>query len=274
MILSRADIIALSNSHSVSEKDALYLLAFVLNLSYTSVFFERNLNIPNDKYNIFLKFLERRSVGEPLAKIIEKKEFYGIEFKTTKNTLDPRPESELLVDTFRRYFPDENACLEILDLGSGTGCIGLSILTFYKASKCLFVDIDEDALAIATQNAESLGLSQRSQFVISNWFSNIIGRFDVIVSNPPYVAEDYELTGGAVFDPKISLFAGKDGMEAIHSILMDAPSFLKSDGKLILEIGFDQRAKLQLLQTSLRLEEILKDLSGHDRGAVFLKTGN
>ncbi|MDR2598222.1 MAG: peptide chain release factor N(5)-glutamine methyltransferase [Holosporales bacterium] len=236
MNLHRSDISKLAHTYGIPSRETLLLLAHVLATDYTSLFFSNKIHISEDEYRIFLDCIKRHSIGEPIAKIIGKKEFYGLEFKTTRDTLDPRPETEMIIDLFREKYPDDSAHLDILDLGAGTGCIGITLLTLYPRATCTFVDIDEKALAVARYNASALRLLSRSSFTLSDWFSNIESRrFDVIVTNPPYVRDDFELKGGVLFDPPVALFGGPDGQRDIHTILRQSPIYLKENGVLIME---------------------------------------
>jgi release factor glutamine methyltransferase len=213
-------------------------LAHILATDYTHLFFAKEIQLSDEEYRKFLEILKRHSEDEPIAKIIGKKEFYGIEFRTTGNTLDPRPETEMLIDLFRDTYPDDGIQLEILDLGAGTGCIGLTILSLYPEAMCTFVDIDEKVLDVARYNAEKLDLKDRSIFIKSDWFSDVKGQFNAIVTNPPYVQDGYDLKGGVLYDPPLALFGGPDGQRDVHTILMAASNYLKPNGVLIME-GMD-----------------------------------
>lgn len=270
--ISKSDISNLTDLNNVSKKEALLLLADILKSTYSKIFFEKSIQLSSDNFEIFKSYLKRRENGEPISKIIQKKEFYGFLYKTTKDTLDPRPETELIIDLFRSYYKDETAKLNVLDLGSGTGCVGISILKYYKNAKCCFVDISQNALHIAKENARTLDVFQRCEFKISNWFQNVNEIYDVIVSNPPYISENYDLDREVLYDPHLALFAENEGMAAYQSIIPNASKFLKSNGFLILEIGFDQSQKIQKIKTDLNFIKIEKDLSGIERTCVFQKS--
>ncbi len=269
--ISKLDISTLANYHNILQREALLLLADILKSTYSKLFFEKSIQLSGDDLETFKSYLIRRENGEPISKIIQKKEFYGIFYKTTRDTLDPRPETELIVDLFRKNYINENEKLNILDLGAGTGCVGLSILKYYQNAKCSFIDISENALYIAKENAKILNLSQRCDFKISDWFQNITETYDVIVSNPPYISKNYDLEKEVLYDPELALFAENEGMAAYQTIIPTASKFLKSNGLLIIEIGFDQFQKIQEIQTDLTLLKIEKDLSGIYRTCVFQK---
>lgn len=269
--LTKSDIKILSKSKNVSEREFLILLADVLKSSYSKLFFETEFNLSDFEFEKLLTYLERRSMSEPISKILEKKEFYGINFKTNQHTLDPRPETELIIDMFQKYYQDKNQKLSILDLGSGTGCIGLSILSLYKNATVDFVDISQKALDVAIQNSKNLEFFDRSKFIISNWFENITEKYDVIVSNPPYISENFDLEPEVLYDPSIALFAGSKGMDAYEVIIPNVSNYLYENGKLFLEIGFDQKQKILTLNNNLKVLEIAKDISGIDRTFIFEK---
>jgi release factor glutamine methyltransferase len=267
--ITKSQLLSLAKKYDVTPREALNLLSEITATQYDILFFEKTYQVTQLSIETLYNFLMRRGKGEPIAKIIQKKEFYESEFKTNEHTLDPRPETELIVDLFRKYHQNIDIKLKILDLGCGTGCIGLSIMKLYQNVTCNFADISENALAVAKENASRLNLSTRCNFIISNWFSNIDNKYDIIVSNPPYVTDNYELDNGASFDPPISLFAGKEGMDSYKVILPDICKFLKYRAKLFLEIGFDQKNKVLALANNLKLLESAKDAAGIFRTMVF-----
>ncbi|MDR2667252.1 MAG: peptide chain release factor N(5)-glutamine methyltransferase [Holosporales bacterium] len=269
VILTKGDINSLSLRYGVSTRDALLLLSAVLKETYDALFFKQYINLSEADLEVWKSYLKRRGGEEPIAKIVQKKEFYGIEYKTNRHTMDPRPETELIIDLFKKYYKNFESDLSILDLGSGTGCLGLTVLSIYKNANCEFVDISEEALNITHENAINLNLLDRCAFTISDWFSNVKGCYDVIISNPPYVSMKFKLDRATLFDPKNSIYAKNDGMESYEKILPNAPAFLNKNGKLIIEIGFDQKEKIARLQTQLSLVEIVKDMSGIYRTCVF-----
>lgn len=269
--LSKSDLASLSKKYVVNSHEIFILLSDILKLPYSTIFFLNNFELTNEEFILLQSYLKRRESKEPISKIIEKKEFYGVNYITTKDTLDPRPETELIVDLFLNYYQDTKLNLKILDLGCGTGCIGLTILGFYKYAVCDFVDISPKALDIAKRNAKALDLTDRANFNISDWFSNISNKYDVIVSNPPYISRSYNLDAEVWYDPEIALFAEDEGMSAINLIVSKAEEFLNVNGMLFIEIGFDQSEKIRSVKTDLQLVKIEKDLSNIDRIAVFKK---
>ena len=172
---------------------------------------------------------------------------------------------------FTKYYTNTNEHLKILDLGCGTGCIGLSILLLYNNAELHLVDISQKALEIAEINAKSLEVIDRCKLIKSNWFEKINNTYDVIVSNPPYISNDYKLDKEVLYDPPEALFSGSDGMNAYNVILPEASLYLKSNGKLFIEIGYNQLSKIKQLNTNLKIIDITKDLNNIDRVVTFCK---
>ncbi|MDR1488399.1 MAG: peptide chain release factor N(5)-glutamine methyltransferase [Holosporales bacterium] len=253
----------------LNKREVLLIIANILQRKYSDIFFEDKITFSKNQLNLFIEHIERLMVNEPLAKILESKEFYGLNYKTNKYTLDPRPETEFIVDVFQKYFPNKKTPLQILDIGCGTGCIGLTVLALYKNAKALLVDIDQNALEIAISNSKKHNLYARCRFTISNWFNDITGKFDAILTNPPYIENDYNLDVNTLFDPKIALFSGDDGLDAYRKILPNIVTFLQKDGIFITEIGANQAKAVKKLAIDLKLLEIVRDLSGIERTMVF-----
>jgi release factor glutamine methyltransferase len=267
--ITKSQLQSLAEQSSVSTTDVLRLLAAIMDMEYPRIAIERTFELKDGDLEKLKMLILRRRNNESIAKILQKTEFYGIDFITNANTLDPRPETELLVDLFRKYHNLRDKPMRLLDLGCGTGCIGLAILTLYPNVICDFIDVSADAIDIAKKNAKKLNLHERCEFIISNWFSNIRRKYDAIVSNPPYVAEDYELKGDVLSDPKIALFAGKDGMDSFRIIIDNSSNFMKTNAKLFLEIGYKQANAVISLTNKMYVVEVAKDLSGISRALVL-----
>lgn len=257
--------------YNIDIKELMLLLQHILNTSYYKLFFSEIIELSNIQYSTLIQYAKRRMNNEPISKIIGYKYFYNDKFFTNRNTLDPRPETELIVDLFINYFPNKNENLQILDLGCGTGCIGLSILKLYNNAILHLSDISYSALVVAEQNATSLNLLNRCKLIQSNWFEKINDTYDVIVSNPPYICSAYNLDKEVLYDPPEALFAGADGMNAYNVILPNASKYLKSNGKLFVEIGYDQSEKIKLINSDLELLKMEKDFNNIDRVIVFNK---
>jgi release factor glutamine methyltransferase len=225
----------------------------------------------------------RRANHEPITKIIEKASFWKYVFRTTHDTLDPRPESEFLVETVLELYSNKRAPLTFLDLGTGTGCLLLSCLTEYPMATGVGVDISIPALEVAKNNAQSMNLSNRARFACSDWNREISGVFDVILCNPPYVSESepLEQNGGrlapeAMFDPPMALFAGKDGLDAYRAIFSGLQKNIviagtRAPSTVLFEIGSGMHDPvLQIAQThGFRLVKTVKDYQDIYRVLVF-----
>lgn len=225
--------------------------------------------------------LARRLAGEPTHRIIGSREFYGLPFRLSAETLEPRPDTEALVELVlpfvRKTVAARGAC-RILDLGTGTGAIGLALLAAAPAATALLTDISADALATAQGNARTLGLSDRAEFQLSNWFEKITGRFDAIVSNPPYIrSSDIASLQPEVrnFDPPRALDGGKDGLDAYRAIAHYAGSRLKPAGVVAVEVGHNQRndAAAVFGLAGFRVKTAQRDLGGHERALLFTLAG-
>jgi release factor glutamine methyltransferase len=217
----------------------------------------------------------RRTRGEPPYRILGRREFYGLDLALSKDTLEPRPDTEVLVDLVfdlvkhRRQEP-----LDIIDLGTGTGAICLALLSQLPNASGTGTDLAPGALATAAGNAESNGLGNRFKTIESRWFEKISGRYDVIVSNPPYInsdvipALDREVRE---HDPLLALDGGPDGLDAYRAIASGAAGFLKPNGFVAVETGFDQKKSVKDIFESAGFAEIsaVKDLAGNDRAQVF-----
>ncbi len=214
-------------------------------------------------------YLQRRLQGEPMAYIFGEKEFYGLLLTVNADVLIPRPETELLVDLALECMPAAETP-HVLDLGTGSGAIVLALAKLRPWSRCLAVDISADALRIAEANAARLQL-QNVRFQESDWWKNISlgSKFNVIVSNPPYIAagDRHLQTGDLRFEPAQALAAGATGLDDLQTIINGAPSYLKKNGWLLLEHGFDQGNAVRQLFAAAGFKEIqtLRDLAGCER---------
>ncbi len=247
--------------------DAEWLLAAALNksTSYLRTWSERE--VPPACAERFVTDLARRRQGEPIAYILGRQGFWSLELEVAADTLIPRPDTELLVETALQLIPATSA--RVLDLGTGTGAIALALAAECSAWQVCGVDRIEAAVALAERNRVRLGL-ENAAFTVSNWFAGLQGeRFQMIVSNPPYIpASDPHLQQGDVrFEPQSALVAGVDGLDDIRTIIAQAPAHLTAGGWLLLEHGFDQAPAVRSLMAAHGFEacESRRDLSGHER---------
>ena len=256
--------------------DARVLLQEVLKINYETLLTSANRVITPEEIEQFDELIGRRLKREPVAKILGYKEFWSMKFKTTKDTLDPRPESETLVEAVIRNNKDRKKELKILDLGTGSGCLILSLLKEFPNAKGLGVDISIDALRVAAENSEELGLDERVNFIQSNWLKNVKDRFDIIISNPPYIkteAIDFLPAEARLYDPKIALDGGRDGMKIYRELLPEIPEKLSLSGKCYFEIGKWQDHLIEdlLKENGYEITEVINDLAGIPRVIGFQK---
>ena len=233
--------VGISNGARESKK----ILAFVTNHEYSALNWMQEFKISKELKFKFTALIEQRVSGAPISKIIGKRLFFNSEFFVNENVLDPRPETEVVVSVAL----EENFST-VLDLGTGTGCIVISLLKEKPDAVGVSLDISKECLSIAKINAETNGVLDRVKFIQSDWFSNVNSRFDLIVSNPPYIglSELNDLSREVKnFDPKIALFGGRDGLNCYEVIFNDVIRFLNPGGRLITEVGSTQSSEVKKL---------------------------
>jgi release factor glutamine methyltransferase len=214
----------------------------------------------------------RRAGREPMSHILCEREFWSLPFKVTRDTLTPRPDSECVVEAALAGGPGER----LLDLGTGSGCLLLSLLSEWPGATGLGVDVSVGALIVARENARSLGLEDRASFVAGDWGAAVDDRFDVIVANPPYI-EEGELEALApevsAFEPRIALAGGGDGLDAYRALAPQLPGLLSDEGRTCLEVGQGQAVKVGAIleECSLRVLGVARDLAGIERCVTAVK---
>jgi len=217
----------------------------------------------------FEQLVQRRQSGEPVAYIVGEKEFWSLAFKVNEHVLIPRPETEGVVETALGLIKTVQSP-KILDIGTGSGAILISLLTERQDSTGTGIDISNKALAVAKKNSQQHQVQTRCAFHISNYLEDVKGRYDIVVSNPPYIddpAMDALLKDVQGFEPHLALSGGEDGLAAYRAIVAGLPHVLKAGGHVVFEIGFDQKAAVSELLSKVGLHNITctKDLAGHDR---------
>jgi release factor glutamine methyltransferase len=217
--------------------------------------------------------LRRMLAGEPLSRIFEAREFWGLEFGLSADTLDPRPETETVIEAVLRREPDRSAPLRLLDLGTGTGCLLLALLAEFPAASGIGTDIAEGAVRTAACNAVNLCLADRARFVVSDWATALSGEFDAILANPPYIASEALARlprEVACYDPRRALDGGEGGLRSHRAIAEAAPRLLSLHGMLATEIGAGQEnAVIAIMkENGLIVEGIEKDLAGIARCVI------
>jgi len=224
--------------------------------------------VDESKYFKFKEYLARRSRSEPLAYILEEKEFWSKKFKVNKHTLIPRPETELLVDKLLKIFHGKR--ISILDVGTGSGCIIVSLLLNLKKSKGIGMDVSKEAILVASKNGMRFNLQDRLKFLNKPFGSFLNQRFDLIVSNPPYIErKDLKNLSDDIkkYEPKIALDGGNDGLDLIKKVIYKSKNILKNRGTLALEIGNEQVRKVSkiLLDNNFRVKHEIKDYKNNVR---------
>jgi release factor glutamine methyltransferase len=263
-----ADALAAAAQAGLSRIDARALLRSASSLSDTELIAFREREIAGDAWQRYTGMVARRAAGEPIAYLTGTREFYGLELHVTPAVLIPRPETELLVEWALERMPVLRPC-RVLDLGTGSGAIAIAIAHKRRNAEIVATDISQNALAVARANAERRGVAH-VQFVQSDWFTALAGqRFDIILSNPPYVAAgDPHLGQGDLrFEPPAALSAGADGMASIRTIAATARDHMTRGALLVIEHGYDQASLCrQLLARSGFVGVVSRcDLAGIER---------
>ena len=224
------------------------------------------------KFNLMFK---RRINNEPISKIVKKKEFWSYDFYVNNYVLDPRPETEFIIETVRKYFLDINKNLKIADLGTGSGCLAITLAKIYKQSKILATDISFNALKVAKKNSKHHNVYKQISFSKCNWI-NSIKDIDIFVSNPPYISnKSYQKIdiGIKSFEPQIALRAGIDGLEAFRQIARILTPLMSQDAYFFLEIGYKQKLEVVKIfgKYGIEVVEIVKDYQFIERVLVLKK---
>lgn len=246
------------------------LVATALNLPPTEVFAHPERPLSDQDATDIAGILRRVIAREPLSRIVGAREFWGLEFRLSPDTLDPRPETETVVEAVLARVPDREVAHRILDLGTGTGCLLLALLSELPVASGLGVDCAPGAVAAARENAAALGFGGRAEFAVGDWAAGIAGPFDVVVANPPYIASG---TIGDLppevrdFDPHRALDGGEDGLAAYRVIAGSLPRLLAPDGLFAAELGAGQAEAVaaMLRAVGLKVVGVADDLAGIGR---------
>ena len=273
--LNKAVSILFENNIQNPYLDSEILLSKVINKDRKYILLNSKENLKTVYLDRFNNFIKRRKKGEPIAYITNKKEFWKDTFYVNKNVLIPRPDTELIVEQALKY-SSKDSQLQILDIGTGSGCILLSILNerpnFYGTG----IDISKKTITICKYNAKMLKLTNRVKFYNSDVDNFENGKYDIIVSNPPYIEFNnlkYLEKDVVNFEPKLALSGGFDGFSEIRKVIKKASDLIKINGKLIIEIGFNQKSKaLELLKKNgFYINKTLKDYGKNDRCIISTK---
>ena len=255
--------------------DAEILMAKAIKKDRNYVLLNFNQNLHNEDFDYFQKLIKKRSFGKPIAYLLNKKFFWKYEFLVTKDTLIPRPDTEIIVENALR-FTKYNRQVNILDIGTGSGCILLSILKEKKYSYGTGIDISKNCIKITKINAVNLKVNSRLKLYKSNVDKFKLGKYDLIVSNPPYIKKNNIKNlekDVAEFEPKQALNGRLDGLSEIRKVIKKSSELIKKNGKFILEIGFDQKNKVinLLKKEGFYINSVDKDLANNDRCIVSTK---
>ena len=252
--------ILLSNSIKKDKKHIILNPKEILNLEQTEIF--KNL-------------IERRKKGEPVAYLINKKDFWKDEFFVNKDVLIPRPDTELIIEQVLKIY-SKNSQLQVLDIGTGSGCILLSILKERPNFYGIGIDISKKSIKVSKLNAKQLNLTNRVKFFHSSIDNFKLGKYDLIVSNPPYIKLfnlRYLEKDVINFEPKLALSGGFDGFSKIRKVINKAKTLIKKNGKFILEIGFNQKNKVKkiLKEEGFYVNRAIRDYGNNDRCIISTK---
>jgi release factor glutamine methyltransferase len=250
------------NGLATPELDARLLVAHALGLDHAALAAQAMRTLTADEAAVIAALAARRRAREPVARIIGVKEFWGLNFKLNSATLVPRPETETVVEAVLEAVDRGQArgsALRIADLGTGSGALLLALLSELPMARGFGTDISREALVCASDNAVALGLAGRASFVACNYGAALEGPFDIVVSNPPYVARDAIASLAPevrVFDPPLALDGGPDGLDAYRAVTATARHLLSPDGVLVLELGIGQLGAVESLLAAAGLVAI------------------
>jgi len=248
--------------------DSEILLSKTLGKSREEILINLEQKITKKNISIFKTYLQRRSKNEPIAYILEEKEFWSKKFKVSKDTLIPRPETELLIDKLLKIYRGKK--ISILDIGTGSGCIIISLLSSLTKSIGIGVDISKNAISVAKNNAFKYKLSNKVKF-FNKTIDDVFGKkFDLIVSNPPYIKrKDIKNLSDDIkrYEPRMALDGGNDGLDLIKKVIYKSKNILKIKGLLALEIGNEQIKKVSkiLIDNNFRVKHVIKDYKNNVR---------
>lgn len=268
-----ADILKKLSEELSSRREAELLLSDILNISIPELIFKKNQRVTPEVSEKVDDCILRRKSGEPIQYITGNTEFMSLPFKVTPNVLIPRSDTETLVELLIEKIGDKN--FSLLDIGTGSGCIAISLLKYCKNLKASALDISDGALSVAKENAKLNDVSDRIEFCCLDILKDTpLNKFDCIVSNPPYIRPDVIATLDSEvkdFEPYSALYGGEDGLLFYRRICDIAPNILNKNGILAFEIGYDQGdAVKELMSRKFYNVEVIRDLCGNDR----VVTGN
>ena len=273
--LKKADKYLKINNIESSRLDSEILLSKAINQDRKYIILNPKKKLSNKVFSCFKKLISQRSKGTPIAYLVEKKEFWKYEFKITENVLIPRPDTELIIEEALKVSKNKLK-LKVLDIGVGSGCIILSILKERKDFYGVGIDISQKSIGLSKLNSINLGVQNRVKFIKTDIDNFNHGKYDLIISNPPYIKKldlKYLEKDIIKFEPKLALDGGLDGISEISSVINKSSELIKKNGKFLLEIASDQKrvVKRLLKNKGFYINKILKDYGNNDRCIVSTK---
>ncbi len=273
--INKASNILKENNIISFQLDSEILLANILKKDRKYIIINPQVVLSDVQLKNFKNLIEQRSKGKPIAYLVNKKNFWNYEFIVAKNVLIPRPDTELVIREILEITKNKKK-LNILDIGVGSGCILLTLLGEKKDLRGVGIDISKKCIDISRINAKKLGVDQRVKFFKSDIDKFNIGKYDVIVSNPPYIKKHlikYLEKDVAKFEPKLALDGGVDGTSKIKKVIDKTSILIKKNGKFVLEIAFDQKKIVMdlLIKKGFFINKVIKDYAGKDRCIICTK---
>ena len=255
--------------------DSEILLSDAINKSREYIILNSNQNIDSKEYNHFEKMVNQRSKGKPTAYLIKKKNFWKYDFEINEKVLIPRPDTEIIIEQVLKIYKNKKN-INFLDIGFGSGCIILTLLKEREDFRAIGIDISKHALEVCKINANRLGVKKKMKLFKSNIDKFCLGKYDLIISNPPYIKKlnlKYLEKDVIKFEPKLALDGGLDGISEIRKIIIKSCELIKNNGKLVLEIAFDQKNEIKKLleKNGFYINSVIKDLANNDRCIISTK---
>jgi release factor glutamine methyltransferase len=273
--LKKGQLILIDNNIMSAKLDSEILMSQAIKKSKKFIILNLHKEIKKRDLDYFDNLIQERAKSKPIAQIIKKKDFWKYEFIVNNNVLIPRPDTEILIEQALKLVKNKNR-LQILDIGIGSGCILMSILKEKKNFIGTGIDISNKSLQISKVNGQKLRINNRLRLFKSNIDNFNTGKYDLIVSNPPYIKKSNLkcLEKDIGFEPKQALDGGLDGLSEIRKVINKSSELIKRSGHFIIEIGFDQKNKVKkiLRDKGFYIKKTIKDLSNHDRCIVSIKT--
>lgn len=273
--INEASFILKKNKIKSPKLDSEILLSKVIKKDRKFIILNHQKEIEEEIFNNFISLIKQRSYGKPIAYLTGKKNFWNYEFEINEGALVPRPDTELIIEEVLRLSKNRSK-LKILEIGVGSGCVLLTILDEKKDFYGIGIDISKKCIDLSKRNALGIGVKERVKLFKSNVDNFNYGKYDLIISNPPYINKfDLRYLGREIinFEPKLALDGGLEGLSEIRKVIEKSSELIKIKGKLILEIAFDQKKKVKelLRKEGFYINKVVKDFAGKDRCIISTK---